>query len=155
MRDIFFDEFTGFTIGVTSNGLDVAIVIIDSTGTSIGAIAFPLDAFGCIIDVGVIGQAAFDASGLCGRSDDATLFLVADFFIEGVEFVDLTIGECFAVADLTTSALSQNGIETSEFETLAKSLHEEMLPNENVNPLDPSADFGNALNESRQNGLIE
>ncbi len=57
----FFDDFTGFTIGVTSDGADVAIVIIDSTGTSIGAIAFPLDSFACIIDIGVIGKAAFDA----------------------------------------------------------------------------------------------
>jgi hypothetical protein len=57
----FFDDFIGFTIGVTSDGVDVAIVIIDSTGTSIGAIAFPLDAFACIIDIGVIEEAAFDA----------------------------------------------------------------------------------------------
>ena len=55
----FFDDFTGFTFGVTSDGVDVAIIIIDSTGTSIGAIAFPLDAFACIIDIGVIGEAAF------------------------------------------------------------------------------------------------
>lgn len=122
----FFDNFTGFTIGVTSDGQDVVIVIIDSLGTSIGAIAFPLDAFACIIDVGIIGDLAFNASGICGRSDDATLFLIADFFIEGVEFVDLTIGECFAVEDLGTAALSQKGFEASKLETLAKRLHEEM-----------------------------
>jgi hypothetical protein len=51
---LFFDDFTGFTIGTTFDCVDVAIVIINSTGTSIGAMAFPLDAFACIIDIGVI-----------------------------------------------------------------------------------------------------
>jgi hypothetical protein len=55
------------------------------------------------------------------------LFLVADFFIEGVEFVDLTIAECFAVEDLTIATLSQNGTKSSELGALAGKLHEEMM----------------------------
>lgn len=94
---------TGLTIGVTSTGELVVIVIVDSFGTIVGAGAFPLSAFACLIFEGIIEDAVFDAEGLCGRSDDATLFLILDFEILGVLIVDEAIGECFAVEPLGTA----------------------------------------------------
>lgn len=55
------------------------------------------------------------------------MFLVIDFFIEGVEFVDLIIAECFTEEDLTIATLRQNRTKSSELEALAGKLHEEMM----------------------------
>lgn len=144
----FFDPFTGFTIGVTSTGEDVVIVIIDSVGDSVGAGAFPISAFACIIDVGIIGEATFAASGLCGRSDDATLFLIADFFIGSVEIVNATLGECFAVRPLGTSSVSLESALESDLESIAIRLHNEMIENTQLETEPFSLEnFSNALRE--------
>ena len=100
---IFFDPFTLLTIGVTSDGETVVIAIVDFEGTAVGAIAFPVGAFACNIFGGVIGEALFDADGLCARSDDAELFAIFDFSILGVLFVEEAIGECETVEPLVTN----------------------------------------------------
>jgi len=119
----FFDPFTGLTMGVTSNGELVVIAIVDSMGVSVGAGAFPLGEFGCSIFEGVVGEAVFDADGLCGKSDDSTLFLILDFEIIGVPFVNEAIGECFAVEPLSQS-VSQKSENDSVIDPIVKVIQE-------------------------------
>jgi len=97
---IFFDPFTLLTIGVTSDGETVVIAIVDFEGAAVGAVATPISAFACVIFGGIVGEALFDADGLCARSDDAELFAIFDFSILGILFVEEAIGECETVEPL-------------------------------------------------------
>ena len=66
------------------------------SGTRSG-LSSPLGGFACVIFAGVIAEAVLDADGLCGKSDDGTLFFVIDFEIPDILFVDLAIGRCVEV----------------------------------------------------------
>lgn len=101
---IFFDPFTGLTMGVSSDGEVVEIALVDLEEIVVGAIATPISAFACLIfEGGIIGEDLFDASGSCARSDDAELFSIFDFFILDVLIVEEAIGVCFAVVPLDTA----------------------------------------------------
>lgn len=126
---IFFDAELGITMGVTSDGTDVVIALVDSFGTAIGAIADVIGAFACEIEVGIIGEDAFEASGLCGRSDDATLFLILDFFIGTIEFVDISVGECIDVEPLNVSNVSLEGTDPPDLAAIVERYHNEMMEN--------------------------
>jgi hypothetical protein len=122
----FFDALTGLTMGVTSTGEVVVIAIVDSFGVSVGAGATPISEFACLIFSGVIGEAVLDADGICGKSDDSTLFLILDFEILGVPFVDETIGECFAVEPLDV-AVAQRGEGESREDDIQRAVEQATL----------------------------
>jgi hypothetical protein len=142
---IFIDDIQGIGMGVTSDGQETITVLIDTFGTVVSAIADVISPFACLIDTAFIDGLFFSASGLCGRSDDATLFLVADFFVGSVEIIDLTIGECVAVEPITTSNI----------ETTMQRVFNNMALNEEQEQFEPSIDFGNALDDLEQKGLLE
>jgi len=142
----FVDPIENAVMGVSSDGSETIIVIVDSFGDVVTAISDVIGPSSCLIDAALLGQTVFDASGFCGRNDEGDLFFVADFTILGVEFVDLLGGICVSVDQISS---------TADVEIMMKEYHDQMIPNENIDPIDPFVDFESALNEFRQNGLIE
>ena len=145
---LFIDSVQGIGMGVTSTGEETITVLVDTFGTVVTAIADVISPFACVIEAALINDLLFNATGICGRSDDATLFLVADFFVGTVEIIEITIGECESVEPIPSTSEADIAAAIREFQS-------EIAINGFQEPMDFSGDFGNAFEAFEDNGLIE
>jgi len=145
---IFIDSAQGLLIGITSDGVDVIAAILDSFGTSVGFIAEPIGEFACLIDLAIVDELVFNADGLCGRSDDATLFLILDFSIGASTIIDESLSECDFVEPIPSTS-------DADIAAAMRSLQNELVINNLQEPMDFSNDFNNAFDAFQINGLIE
>lgn len=103
---IFIDEPNNIIIGVTSDGETVAIaaadIIEDPLVIALGAI--PVSADLALIDVALVEDLIFDASGDGVRLNNGSIFQVNDLIIGDVVFDFDMEGECDSVEPLNASS---------------------------------------------------
>jgi len=103
---IFIDEPNNIVIGVTSDGETVAIaaadIIEDPLIIALGAI--PVSADLALIDVAIVEDLVFDASGDGVRLDNGSVFQVNDLIVGNVVFDFDMEGECDSIESLDVSS---------------------------------------------------
>lgn len=114
----FEDSFNSVLIGVTSDGVDVVIVMSDipDSGARVGAFATPVSSTSCDIYAGVLDTDAdfnfqdeqlLQASGECFRLENGSRFQVDNFTAGGVPLGTNLDGQCIDTVNIRTSEMKE------------------------------------------------